>query len=155
MKQQKGFTLIELMIVIAIVGVLASIALPAYQEYVNKAKVSEVMAFASKPKAAITEFYSANGVLPTTEIAAARINLAIGLSDKISKAVITTAGDKTTIRVEAKIKDAKAEIADLAYELVGTAQSDGSGIKWACQVNEAAIKMAPTNCVVGAVAPAI
>jgi type IV pilus assembly protein PilA len=61
---QKGFTLIELMIVVAIIGILAAIALPAYSDYTIRAKVSEVMIGASACKTAVSEYLQANGVLP-------------------------------------------------------------------------------------------
>ncbi len=63
---QKGFTLIELMIVIAIVGILAAVALPAYQDYTVRAKLSEVMARGSEAKTGATEFYASRGTLATT-----------------------------------------------------------------------------------------
>ncbi|HFA7328820.1 TPA: pilin [Neisseria gonorrhoeae] len=60
---QKGFTLIELMIVIAIVGILAAVALPAYQDYTARAQVSEAILLAEGQKSAVTEYYlkTANG----------------------------------------------------------------------------------------------
>ena len=67
MKKQQGFTLIELMIVVAIVGILAAIAIPAYQDYIKRSKVSEVSAALGACKTSVTEFYQANNEWPTDE----------------------------------------------------------------------------------------
>jgi len=64
MKNQKGFTLIELMIVIAIIAILAAIALPAYSDYTKKSKVSEVVLAASALRTAVAEYASSNNALP-------------------------------------------------------------------------------------------
>ena len=61
---QQGFTLIELMIVVAIVGILAAIALPAYQDYTVRAKVSEGLARMAEAKSSVAEYYSAIGTFP-------------------------------------------------------------------------------------------
>ena len=66
MKLQKGFTLIELMIVIAIIGILAAIAIPAYQDYTIRSKVSEGLNMAGAAKLAVAETYQSKGSMPTT-----------------------------------------------------------------------------------------
>jgi len=63
---QQGFTLIELMIVVAIIGILAAIAIPQYAEYTNRARVSEGLQLASGAKTGVSEFYSSNNTYPTT-----------------------------------------------------------------------------------------
>src|SRR5678815_488728 len=69
-KIQKGFTLIELMIVVAIIGILAAIAIPAYSDYTERAKVSELVTLASACKASVSEYYQAQGTFPTDNNAA-------------------------------------------------------------------------------------
>ena len=64
-KVQQGFTLIELMIVVAIIGILAAVAIPAYQDYTIRAKVTEGLSLASSGKTAVSEYFSTKGVLPT------------------------------------------------------------------------------------------
>ena len=64
MKKQQGFTLIELMIVVAIIGILAAIAIPAYQDYTIRAQVSEGLNLSGGAKAAVTEFFQDRGSMP-------------------------------------------------------------------------------------------
>ncbi|HFB4693036.1 TPA: pilin, partial [Neisseria gonorrhoeae] len=75
---QKGFTLIELMIVIAIVGILAAVALPAYQDYTARAQVSEAILLAEGQKSAVTEYYLNHGKWPENNASAG-----VASSDKI------------------------------------------------------------------------
>ena len=66
MRKQQGFTLIELMIVVAIIGILAAIAIPAYQDYTIRAQVSEGLNLTGACKAAVTEYYQDQGAFPGT-----------------------------------------------------------------------------------------
>jgi len=89
-KVQKGFTLIELMIVIAIVGILAAVALPAYQDYTIRARMAEPLALMGEAKNSITEYFITNGSLPTSEAAAGvRTTIGTTLVDSLS---VSTAG---------------------------------------------------------------
>ena len=74
-RTQSGFTLIELMIVIAILGILAAIAIPAYQDYSIRAKVSEAINTASPAKLAVSEYYQSEGLFPTSRGFAGAANI--------------------------------------------------------------------------------
>jgi len=94
MKKQQGFTLIELMIVVAIIGILAAIAIPAYQDYTIRAQVSEGLNLSAAAKAAVTEFYQDQGIPPATNVAA---GLDAAIAGKYVASVTVAAGVITVV----------------------------------------------------------
>ncbi len=95
MKQiQKGFTLIELMIVVAIIGILAAVALPAYQDYTVRSRVTEGLGLAEAAKVAVSESFQSSGVVPTTNAAA---GLAAATTTKYVTSIVVGGGGVITI----------------------------------------------------------
>ena len=136
---QKGFTLIELMIVVAIIGILAAIALPAYQDYTARAQMSEAMVLADGQKGAVTEFYADRGVMPANN-AAAGISAASDISGKYVASVNIASGVITsTIRAD----NVAAGIA--GTNLVLTPRATSGSMHWTC-TSSASAKYVPAAC---------
>ncbi|MGD9788322.1 MAG: pilin [Sulfuricellaceae bacterium] len=128
MKQvQKGFTLIELMIVVAIIGILAAVALPAYQDYTKRAKVSEVMLAASSAKTAVSEYAQSKGVMPPS---AASAGVESQSSTYVASVDYTGGGNTGTVTATAQgFNDANIDTKTIT--LTGTLQSNGQ-VTWVC-----------------------
>ncbi|HGJ8483050.1 TPA: pilin, partial [Neisseria gonorrhoeae] len=124
---QKGFTLIELMIVIAIVGILAAVALPAYQDYTARAQVSEAILLAEGQKSAVTEYYPNHGEWPKDNTSAGVASTPSDIKGKYVESVTVTNG---VVTAEMASTGVNKEIQGKKLSLWAKRQ-DGS-VKWFC-----------------------
>jgi type IV pilus assembly protein PilA len=139
MKQQaqQGFTLIELMIVIAIIGILAAVALPAYQDYTVRAKASELILASSAGKQVISEYAILNGKVPALGSDVKVTSITTGMVSSViagANGVLTITGNPAALGIGT---------ATLVVTLTPTFQAGGS-VTWVC--SSASSKWMPASC---------
>ena len=137
---QKGFTLIELMIVVAIIGILAAVALPAYQDYTIRAKVSEVVLAASSARTVVAEAAAANGGMPT----AASLIVESQSSKYVSSVVYSQTSASVGVITAASKSLGGSITAGDTIVMTGTLAANGQ-VAWVCSGTIAA-KYRPQSC---------
>lgn len=140
---QQGFTLIELMIVVAIVGILAAIALPAYQDYIARSKVTEVMAALGAAKTSVSEYASSQGVVPPDQATA---GISLGSNARYLSALAYTTG--TPVKIEATLANINSSLNGQRLTFAGTLNAGDNTMTWGCGVSGGTgnYKYVPANC---------
>lgn len=136
-KVQQGFTLIELMIVVAIIGILAAVAIPSYQDYTKRAHVSEGFGLAGAAKTAVAEYYASEGVYPTTNTQAGLAGAA-SISGNAVTSVSIGASGVITVTYNTKVDSAVTNVTLTPNDTAGS-------LTFACG-GSVPSKLRPANC---------
>ena len=143
MKKQQGFTLIELMIVVAIIGILAAIAIPAYQDYTIRAQVSEGLNLAAGAKAAVSEYFMDRGALPGNNAQAGLATDTLIAGNYVDRVQFTGA------RIEVRYSNTAPQQANQAINnaiLILTPGTAAGAVDWDCSSATIAPKHLPSAC---------
>ena len=137
-KMQQGFTLIELMIVVAIIGILAAIAIPAYQDYTIRAQVSEGLSLSGGAKTAVAEYFTNYGRFPST-------NASAGLNATITGKYVSTVAVGASGLITATYGNA-ANSAIVGKTVILAPTDAGGSVAWSCNGGDVLGKYRPSSC---------
>ena len=137
MQKQQGFTLIELMIVVAIIGILAAFAIPAYQDHTIRAKVTEGLSLASAGKTAISEYFASNGTMPGN-------NTQAGMA--IPENISGNSVDNVTVLANGVIEVDFSTVQIAGSTLQLTPQTAAGKVVWDCTGGNLEGKYRPSSC---------
>jgi type IV pilus assembly protein PilA len=141
MKLQKGFTLIELMIVIAIIGILAAIAIPAYQDYTIRSKVSEGLNMAGAAKLAVSETFDSSGALKSTNA-----SYGLPLATSIAGTYVASISAITSV-ITISYRTISSGKVDSGDSITLTANTTNAGsTQWECASTTIDARFLPANC---------
>ena len=142
---QQGFTLIELMIVVAIIGILAAIALPAYQDYVTRSQLAEAMLLADGEKSAVATYWSNNGVAPSSN-SDAGVPVSTDISGKyVDSVAIGTSGVITVTMKSSGVAQPIASKSIILKPIFPGDSTAGTSVAWTC-ATDADFKYVPAAC---------
>lgn len=142
---QQGFTLIELMIVVAIIGILAAVAIPAYQDYTIRARVTEGIGFAAAAKTSVAEYYISQGEMP---VDATEAGFTTDVSTEIVQGLSYTRNSTNEGEIEVSF-NALGGDTTAGDGLLYVGSGDGTGVQWDCTEDATQAldeKYRPANC---------
>ena len=131
-QMQKGFTLIELMIVVAIIGILAAVALPAYQDYTARSQMSEALTLAGGGKVAVAEFWSDRGYFPTNNESAGMADPTVIKGNYVASVETGSGNAALDGRIVAVMKSNGVASGIQKGALILSAITSTGSVQWAC-----------------------
>ncbi len=142
--KQRGFTLIELMIVVAIIGILAAIAIPQYNSYVGRAQIAEGLSLAGSVKTGVAEYFQSNGSWPDTN---AKAGAPTTISGKYTLTVAASATGTNPTVITITTRDAAPVSSDIRNKTITLTAASGSGaITWTCDAGTISDNFLPGAC---------